>query len=850
MVSDEEKVMASNPWDVKLESLPPSPTKIDGDQILYKISDILDNWPGVSTPVLSKMERHNRLLKTIAGYPDIEVATRPLDWTLHPKSINALSTSLAIDNLKGINPNTSLRSEILNLDYHQRNNPDFDTTDESDDKWNEVTQKCLALLFSKTNASEQSREALLASLFSYDNGEGLNGNWREAIEKIAKVPSYPVGYTRSSTIKPEKPTGEEKKIVGIAKSKKNINDIDPEIVEKVNKWNEYNDARNVEKMLKEYSLENSEYWIVTFQFYRIQTWLSSLLKLDKGTGTSQRVLRGASLAIESIISALRNVAIDLHGPGSIIIDGGGRLCVSVSSETKAHVLEKKLRKEYGTYLVVGHEAQKRLSRELECWFDALEIPRRRSGLLKQKLIREFTLCGLPPRSINISKNQFSSNNYGSMRTITSSKELISALNEWGSPPEVYSADGLYKDCPFLNEETSQEAKWNSVDHWVFRPASEMKEKYGIMVNNTHRLLYIAGHFQRMKDSVLHKPISNLKTTHVFEVTKCKDRRVIGLLKLDGNSIGHIFSQEKNVPNSLDVTRRRSFRFNVHWWSSLFRAIESVERNGGDKIGGWIVAGDDILLGEYGLSKEKSTSLVEVMKNLSKNISNSINLELNPNSESDKPHLTFAAGYCQRQEGDVLANMIRRVGEAEELAATIWKNIASVNFSYLLSEKKIKKIESDGRLPADEMKKGIEISADSKNLYVAAGPIKSSPNEENEIAEESLSINWPNQCVINSTEWDAELVEKNKKVIVDFIGRDVDFQELFDIMTRCEREIPYVNSGPDEELVVKKIVDFIGRGVDSQELFDIMTRCEREIPLQKSALINDSQTFNVNILIKE
>lgn len=787
--------LASNPWDVNLSPLPsfvssspPSPELLSGTQIIYNISKILDDWPGTSTPILSKKERHNRLVKTIAGYPDIDVATRPLDWTLHPLSINALSTSLAIDNLVGVNPNTSLRSEILNLDYNHRTTSDNNSENQ---EWDELSCRCLALLFNKSGADNQSREALLASLFSYDNVDGISGNWKRTLEKTSEIPIFSLPLP-----KPSEPTSTEKKEYYMAKKQNQLESLDPQLAARCKRWDQYSSSLKAQRGIEDYCINNEDYLVVTFQFHRIQSWLLSLLKNDKSKATSQRVLRGASLFLESIISALRDVAINQYGPGSIIVDGGGRLSVSVPTQKQALKLEGLLRKEYESFLIVEHTTQTRLSRELECWFKSLEIPQKGTGEEKRKVIREFALCGLPPRSFNISSKQYTNDKNETRKEISSEDDLIMALNEWGQPPELFSIDEKYLECPFLNEDLSNEIiNWNSVDDWVFKPVSKVKEKYGIIVNNNHRLLYIAGHFQRMKDSILHKP-KNESPHDYIETPSGLDRSVIGVLKLDGNSIGHLFSQDKNHDFSLDVTRRRSFRFNAHWWGSLFNAIELIERNGGDYIGGWVVAGDDLLLGEYGPRGNKPTRLVQMMNNFSKNLSQSINLELDVNGADNNPILTFAAGFCIRQEGDTLSKMINKVNVAEEMAGTIWKKIAYGNNDWLLlSDKKRKDLESDGSTlnvditPAKMIEEGHKM-----DLYVLDSDIVSCiEQEEVKHLPRSIVINWPNSENPQNEVWNKQLLDVVMKKIHETLEKELSYQDLFKIITRSERVIPLEES---------------------------------------------------------
>ena len=105
---------ASNPWQMPETKLPPR--EFSGTDVLEGLTEILRRWP--SEPVVTQDDesRHSKLMMAIAGYPDISIGTRPLDWPLHPESSKALRVSLMLDDIPGMHEGTSLRSSILNRD--------------------------------------------------------------------------------------------------------------------------------------------------------------------------------------------------------------------------------------------------------------------------------------------------------------------------------------------------------------------------------------------------------------------------------------------------------------------------------------------------------------------------------------------------------------------------------------------------------------------------------------------------------------------------------------------------------------------------------------------------------------
>jgi len=776
-----ESSLSSNPWCNNLEPLPTKTivqeAELEYSQILFNLADILDEWPGVTTSELSPEERHDRFVRAVAGYPEIEIATRPLDWPLHPKSIKALSTSLAIDDLLGINPKSSLRSEILNLDMNERHRIKR-SGNQQKHKWRNLTAKCLGLLFSCNSTSESrvSKESLLAVIFSYDNNEGITSGWRESFEEQDKVPTIIENPGEKLEFKKEyRPI---KKAIEEGSDLSRFQDCH------VDGYSDYVHRLQDIKAYEKYHPYIFPVWShhVTFQFYRIQTWLRNLVKFDRSEGTPQRVLRGASMVLESVISEIRDLAMEKFGPGSIIIDGGGRLRVLVPDLVAAVTLKEEIETRFEEFLAHPHKTAQRLSRDLKLWWDALDIktevkkhpnPKEPGieGEIKRGYIKDFAEMGLPPRRVVIgetAKAQF---------TIYDSQSLCQALNRWGKPPEKRTSNKFQESCPWLNEEISKlitKKKWSKVPSWV-------KRKDGLKegeVNPNHRLLYLLGHSQRLRDSVLHRPRISEKKFYATDVSR--NRKVMSLLKLDGNSVGHIFKIGKEEL-SLESMRRRSFRFNSHWWQSIFYSIDELDTNGGDIVGVWIVAGDDILIGEYETSIDSNASILDdFMINLAKQIDKRINVELS-SAQDEKPRLfTFSAGHAKRDNSSI-RSMLTVADICEKSAKFYWKKeiVDNKNKPELIDEAKENK-------EPQKLVSGYFIN-NSLNYYCDNNDIVYDNNdgvydEEESEREHLFKHPWPEK-------WDNSSLEKSLQAIGEKLpDSKIGFQKLFEKLTRCESDM--------------------------------------------------------------
>ena len=840
-----------NPWneEEKLKKIPVL-EEYSEDKVLYNLAKILDEWPGVSTPILSKKERHERFIMAIAGYPEIEIGTKPLDWTLHEKSIRAFETSIYLDSINGILEKSSLRSELLNVDLNMRTKIKIEYPDKHaenvtgeeikemelklkydqkyGEKWENITTECLSILFKILNSKnkyDDAQEALLASIFSYDNKNGIIKGWKRTYEKLRKFEEMEEkGY--SFPLKDEEPKDPclDRDIIKIL-MKSADDKLDKDQINLKNDYEKFSKFKKYKKPLYELVKINEDKWLyeINFQFYRIQTWMNDLIKYNKSDGTPQRILRGASLILETMISEMRNLCMESFGPGSIIIDGGGRLRILVSKENEAQKLVKEMNTRFEEFLKIRPiwgptQGQKRLEVELERWFRSEnvdgkyeEIGKNKNNMGKQveiisPMIKKLAESGLPPRKINYKKRMGNKD-----KKINNNKQLINALNDWKEPPTI-KQNKDDKICPFSNEEISKklelEKKWGAVDKWCFEWNREKNKEFE--VNQNHKFLYIIGHYQRIKDSVLHRPKivqrKKMKNEYqnLYEHLNGKDRAVVGLLKLDGNSVGHIFNPKNEHLND-EIIRRRSFRFNAIWWCSIYYAINENGFNGGDQLGAWVVAGDDVLIAEYKYNNnQNSTFLEQLMKNLSKNINSTINEELK--NKQKNPILTFSAGYTKKQKNDRINSMLKRVERNEKYAKEIWKKtIIDDEKEHMMSEEKIKTFKA------------------TKNISSESNSIKFHKICELDYSDNDLNENLDYYYEDNDDDIENEemMDEKGKMVEIDWPEK-WDEQKLKDLLTKLE------------PLLTEKMNKLIKS--DYSKLFGIITRSEKDLDSNKTIIL--------------
>jgi hypothetical protein len=190
----------------------------------------------------------------------------------------------------------------------------------------------------------------------------------------------------------------------------------------------------------------------------------------------------------------------------------------------------------------------------------------------------------------------------------------------------------------------------------------------------HRLMFLLGHDQRLRDSTLRVPGSEDDTHERIDTGG--DREVTSIARVDGNSFGIIFQErylnDFDKSEEHDRRRRRSFRFNSDWWTSLQKAVNIPGL--GDRVAAWITAGDDIVLAEYGISngetREGGESLRTALDSWARALSGVDEMD-------EGMFLSFGAGLSLRKETESKSGKIQEMmeiaGWREESSKRLWKS---------------------------------------------------------------------------------------------------------------------------------------------------------------------------------
>ena len=288
-----------NPWNLFGERHKKPEWKHDEYETPFAaISSFLELWPGdEQTSECDISERHLRLIETVAGYPEILVGRRPLDMPLHPRSKLAFELSNFLDRIQSPDCNSewhSLRSFLLHADLKDSSKP--------------------------KDRPEDSHEIYLHTLMSgIRNGSEY------------KEDQYPTDTLHE----------DEYQLLTVlhSKTKKRVERFWPdtdgglifhELSTNIELWvnNEYS---------QNYNRDN--YTEHTFRLSKIHKWIS------KWSGTKMihpnawaNLFIGTSAFLESIVAKMRSKILDEKRPGSIIVDGGGKITYL---STKSREFEKR-----------------------------------------------------------------------------------------------------------------------------------------------------------------------------------------------------------------------------------------------------------------------------------------------------------------------------------------------------------------------------------------------------------------------------------------------------------------------------------------------------------------------------
>ena len=640
------------------------------------------------TSLLDERERHARLIQTIAGYAYTESAPgenleggqsppTPFDTPLDRNGISSFELTLSLDSVKSVNSTSSLWTEILEYEY-KNGGPDASVSDKN------RTFAVLAYLFvglggvaPKTRKEpprlSRAAQSLLAEVFSYTN-EGL-AKWWKVVGRMRNIP-----------------------VEGF--------EVDP------------------------------EFFSVTSEFKRIQSWMDEILP-DKAVnpGLSQRYVRGGSSLISACLSSIRSKSHDMNY-SNILIDGGGRIVQKQRARRRndgysphggalqslfgiqaldfadrkrvpfqgPKGVEKNERyvlgdSNYGKTDALNHSEgiiqaicplsstyvnedadPNRLIEETTAGWQKSPVeaeddaPTLESILAEanSRILRSFTIADLktPNRAVVIwdverGSTRRMSHIYGGSYPTGTPRDMIETMEL--RPRKIVPWDG---SCPRCNPDLPLTRE----EHQITKTAYEGDFCFG------HRLLHTIGDKQRTRDSSLRQPRTGLRDGSDLEDPPFPDpqRKVVSVARIDGNSIGWILNPtrfaESEGGSVSDSIRRRSMRFNAHWWIALSKALKEVNDMSPDTVACWVSAGDDIMLAEYESSAhaaDSGSALLDAIGRFTNYLDEGINRELG--ESPDGPLATHCTGIAFRGDRGSIAEMMDRASVRESAAKRAWKS---------------------------------------------------------------------------------------------------------------------------------------------------------------------------------
>lgn len=679
-----------NPWAESEEYLTkPNWNNINGFETPFgAMAEILQSWPGTTqTSEQDDDERHLRLISTIAGYPEILTGRRPLDIPLHNKSELAFKLSEFLDCIKPDSDSEwhSLRSLLLHHDLVHFKEPMKKKTAKD-------ILECLITSIRNYSTFGETRKSYNEQQFHDEELMFLTSLHSHSSRRIEKF--WPKRLTELN-FSPRTPKTD---LIFL---------------------NSNNERRNF-----------CEY---TFTFDEIHKWIrywsspKQVNLLNENFG--QKWIIASSAILESLFAKLRSHIIDEKRPGSIIIDGGGRISY-ISTRTKED--EQQWFKEilYTSFLqstkegmvTHPHPYAKTITQQIQNYAEKKEgiiletiqhhskkeqldnLWSKRKGdehkptqkmfqfLIGEKAAMHF----IPPVVVDPSKER------------TDNKRFL--IDSDTPKPWMFS------ECVICNN--------NDVG---LRDVSSCKR----IIEKRHFVCPFHFLFGGLAESVIVRQTSFADLyLKQYETFSEKEKEISHILRFDGNSIGLNFTKEFNDFNTpeydtyseiwenerkeiLDIEskwdlpeqnhnltdnsnlrvkakqknllfgrrlqvlirkQRRSYSFNSKWWTALRKAMKT---NGNCNLIPWILAGDDIVL----VNQSKTTEIA--ITSFLRDFHSILEKDLGE-------RITFAGSLQQRGDLSII-DCFRQAKDLEESASLVWKKLASSDFPELLDDEKRKEL---------------------------------------------------------------------------------------------------------------------------------------------------------------
>jgi len=532
-----------NPWNLSGERHNKPEWNHDKYQTPFAaISSFLELWPGdEQTSECDISERHLRLIETVAGYPEILVGRRPLDMPLHPRSKLAFELSNFLDRIQSPNCNSewhSLRSFLLHAD--------------------------LKMFADNANSEEEHHHKFLHVLLKTirDNSEfGLHEDFADTLHPDEHRLLTTLHSKSKDRVDAFWPLGD---LGGINFNKKLNRNIDLLI----------NDGDS--------GLSNNPNYIEhTFRLSKIHTWITKWSSTEMfHLNTSHHFPIGASAFLESVIAKMRSNILDEKRPGSIIVDGGGKITYisknrkedekkwmetqlrnilmidkSIDARKKTHPFQKVIEKniiQYGH--MVEDERKNHLrsagSHNIQELFKTIADPKNPDGpripvpqrtLYEEYIGPDVIKYFFPPISVN-HKDEDDNPEWlfeESIKTLEGEKQNLPWQLEKClvcTNPEEFSL--MCEKCEKLTQHRIESGKQICIDCTKTKNAFTNPLK---IINQSgfvcqfHLLVYEIG-----KRTIIRQ--TSFMTNSGNEINSKKDSKIQWIIVFDGNSIGKIFTE--------------------------------------------------------------------------------------------------------------------------------------------------------------------------------------------------------------------------------------------------------------------------------------------------------------------
>lgn len=384
---------------------------------------------------------------------------------------------------------------------------------------------------------------------------------------------------------------------------------------------------------------------VCFEFSWFKDWMEAWwpVKREKDS-TGLRIIRGASRILETAMSIVRRYVVEEFGVHNLVIDGGGRIVFYIPKSRDLKTIEEDILERL---ISLKYWKNDEFKTDVLTAFEK-EIETDRDGF--DSKFREMMTDSLPPY-------RFAKNDYAT--------EQDSEADNTDLPVErkrIHFNRTKYqmrncKECSTIEMTADQER--------AFVRKRDSEYNNGINLCYFHRLLYFVGHHHRLRE-VYNESLEGIEDNLRAAEYEEKKRQVSSVCIMDGNSIGSKFQKTRVRDPSPEGKRRRSFRFNSIWYNCVGSCM--VTENRFSQLGAWVIAGDDLMIGNYGGGDGGINRLLRFLKELRQKLeSSTIEMDI----------ISFSAGLAPIDEQKILF-CIENAQHAETIAKYISKTSMDPN----------------------------------------------------------------------------------------------------------------------------------------------------------------------------